>query len=385
VPAPALFRPENELEEALLVAVRDGDRAGLLAALAVGELYLPAAGRPQEGAVPVESGDELELPFLEHQNERYVPAFTSVTELLRFLPAGTAYLRIEGRLLASAWPAGSSLALNPGGRLGVVIPAADVARLRTPSLRPPEPWLVVGEPAEEPVELLSAIRAFAEAEPAVRAAYRAAVLRRGAARSEPVVGLELEDGADVERLLGAAAAAAQEAGVEAVALQPLVPGGDAVSRFLLSRTEPFYVRFPDPVTFFRVEPEVAGRLGPKTIIDRRDHPPRVDKLHYVFEGWLGDELLESFPCFVVTADAAARLEAARLAGFELRPVEIGTSESFDELHPDRTLPDFRWLDVGGTARRDDFGVDDDGMLVVSKRALDVLRAGQLEHADIAPA
>jgi hypothetical protein len=242
---PVLFRPENELEEALLAAVRDGDRTGLLAALAVGELYLPAAGRPQEGAVAVEAGDELELPFLEQEGVRYVPAFTSPTELLRFLPGGTGYLRIQGRLLAGAWPEGTPLALNPGGTLGVVIPAESVAGLRTGSLRPPEPWLLVGEPAEEPVELLSAMRAFAEEQPAVRAAYRGLVLRRGASGAEPVIGLELEDGADVEQVLAAAAFAAHEAGVGPIALQPLGQGpDDSVGRFLRSRTEPFYVRRP---------------------------------------------------------------------------------------------------------------------------------------------
>lgn len=246
-PAPsALFRPENELEEALLAAARDGDRTGLLAALAVGELYLPAAGRPHEGAVALDPGGELELPFLEHGGVRYVPAFTSPNELLRFLPAGTGYLRIEGRLLAAAWPEGVPLVLNPGGRLGVSIPAEEVARLRTLPAGPPEPWLLVGEPEEEPVELLAAIRAFAEHEPAVRAAHRALVLRRGASRAEPVVGLELEDGADVERLLEAAAAAARAAGVGAIALQPLGQADDAVSRFLLGRTEAFYLRQSRP-------------------------------------------------------------------------------------------------------------------------------------------
>jgi hypothetical protein len=139
------------------------------------------------------------------------------------------------------------------------------------------------------------------------------------------------------------------------------------------------------VEFFRVEPEVAGGLGPETVMDRSVHPPRISRLHYVFDGWLGDDLLESFPGFVVTEEAAARLEAAGLTGFELKPVEIGKSEAFEELYPDRELPEFRWLDVTGTPRQDDFGVDDDGVLVVSERALEVLREGQLENADVEPA
>ena len=136
------------------------------------------------------------------------------------------------------------------------------------------------------------------------------------------------------------------------------------------------------MTFFRVEPEVAGGMGPNTELDSSTHPPIVKKLHYVFEGWLGDELLETFPCFVVTADLGRRLEQAGLSGFELADVEIGQSPEFGEMYPGRVLPEFRWLRLRGLAHRDDFAADAGGRLVVSRRALDVLRAGALEHADI---
>jgi hypothetical protein len=35
-------------------------------------------------------------------------------------------------------------------------------------------------------------------------------------------------------------------------------------------------------------------------------------LHHRFEGWLGDELLETFPCFLVSSAMAAALEEAGL-------------------------------------------------------------------------
>jgi hypothetical protein len=136
------------------------------------------------------------------------------------------------------------------------------------------------------------------------------------------------------------------------------------------------------VSFSRVEPEVAGGLGPNTEMDRDQHPPRIHKLQYVFDGWLGDDLVESFPAFVITADAGRRLEDAGLTGFELADVEVDRSEQFEELYPDRELPEFRWLRLTGTARENDFGPDDDGVLVVSDRALDVLRQGSLDNADI---
>lgn len=43
-----------------------------------------------------------------------------------------------------------------------------------------------------------------------------------------------------------------------------------------------------------IEPEVAGSLGKETELDSSVFPPHVKKLHYEFDGWLGDDILESF-------------------------------------------------------------------------------------------
>lgn len=44
--------------------------------------------------------------------------------------------------------------------------------------------------------------------------------------------------------------------------------------------------------FYSLEPEVAGSLGPGTVMDTAVHPPRVHKLHYESDGWSGDDILE---------------------------------------------------------------------------------------------
>lgn len=46
--------------------------------------------------------------------------------------------------------------------------------------------------------------------------------------------------------------------------------------------------------FRYIEPEVAGGLGEETQMDSTVHPPLVKKLHLEFEGWLGDDILETF-------------------------------------------------------------------------------------------
>jgi len=48
------------------------------------------------------------------------------------------------------------------------------------------------------------------------------------------------------------------------------------------------------------DPEVAGRLGEKTVLIATSHPPITERLNYEFDGWLGDDLLEPFLCYIVT-------------------------------------------------------------------------------------
>jgi hypothetical protein len=123
-----------------------------------------------------------------------------------------------------------------------------------------------------------------------------------------------------------------------------------------------------------LEPEVAGGLGPNTLMDRSVHPPIVSQLHYVFDGWLGDELLESFPCYLVTEELADRIRSRQLTGVEFGNVEVSVSPKFREIKGRQDLPAFRWLKPVGVAGKDDFGIGSDSRLVVSDEALAAIRA-----------
>lgn len=136
--------------------------------------------------------------------------------------------------------------------------------------------------------------------------------------------------------------------------------------------------------FWSLEPEVAGALGDGTKIDTSIHPPRVRTLEYVFMGWLGDDLLEAFPCYIVSEILGDALVFARLTGFQLDGVEVVISEAFAEMYPARCIPNFRWLKVTGTVGIDDFGLSDDHRLVVSDAALRLLQQRTLSHCDVEP-
>lgn len=136
--------------------------------------------------------------------------------------------------------------------------------------------------------------------------------------------------------------------------------------------------------YFYVIPEVAGGFGDNIVLDTRVHPPIVSHLHYEFVFWGGDVLLTTFPSFIVTKDAAGKLLENRVTGVHFGHVEVTTSGEFDDRYPGRRLPRFVWLQVVGHAGHDDFGIAVDHELVMSERAINILRRLQLIHATIFP-
>ena len=134
-----------------------------------------------------------------------------------------------------------------------------------------------------------------------------------------------------------------------------------------------------------ISPEVAGELGEHTVLDARVHPPKVTHLHYRLEGWRGDDLLETFPCFVVSSRLAEALRASNLVGFELNAAEVTASPEFEDIYPGRVLPEFHWLNVSGHDPSADFRLTDDARLEVSDRAWDLLQRFCVSNAVVASA
>lgn len=136
--------------------------------------------------------------------------------------------------------------------------------------------------------------------------------------------------------------------------------------------------------FFYLEPEVAGGIGPNTELHRDGGKLVVTRLNYQFDGWLGDALLESTPCFIVTDDARQLIDRAGLTGITFSDVEVTRSGLFTDLYGEKTLPRFWWMIVKGEPEIDDFGMAADMRLVASERALATLRPAGLTHAEVAP-
>lgn len=131
-----------------------------------------------------------------------------------------------------------------------------------------------------------------------------------------------------------------------------------------------------------IEPEVAGGLGEQTQLDNSFFPPLIKNLHYEFEGWLGDDLVESFPCYIVTERLRKGIESEQLSGISFDQVLVSKSETFLELYPDRELPNFFWAKINGESNRDDFFITERNVLAISEKAYLLLKNYNIDQADI---
>ncbi|AIE86994.1 hypothetical protein [Fimbriimonas ginsengisoli] len=137
--------------------------------------------------------------------------------------------------------------------------------------------------------------------------------------------------------------------------------------------------------YYLVNPEVAGGYDEHSVVDRSVHPPIVSRLNYEFDDWLGDAIVESFPVYIVTEQAAREIRKAGLTGAVFDDMETSISDTFKQLNSDSNwLPKFVWLKPEGVAGKDDFGTVQPTTLVLSQRAVNLFARLGFNHAEIEP-
>ncbi len=139
--------------------------------------------------------------------------------------------------------------------------------------------------------------------------------------------------------------------------------------------------------YYVLGPEVPGGLGERSVlINRPGTYPLVERLHFEFgPGTLGNDLMETYPVFMVTRALADALRATTLTGFALSTdLEVSVDENVEELEPDWPVPVIEWLRVSGLAGSDDFGLDETARLVVSEDALSALRRFKIDGCQVDP-
>ncbi len=177
-----IFKPQNELERVLSAAVEDPSRRReFYEELQRSELYTLHMG----GDVPAEQGvlqekTTVRLPSVEIEGKAYLPVFSSLPMLQRFIDREMRYLSINAIDLFGL-VRGSDVWLNPGGEFAKEFPASEIESILDGSiLGAPESYTVdretrvmLGRPTKEPDELLNELSEVFQALPNVKLAYNA--------------------------------------------------------------------------------------------------------------------------------------------------------------------------------------------------------------------
>lgn len=120
--------------------------------------------------------------------------------------------------------------------------------------------------------------------------------------------------------------------------------------------------------FHFIEPEVIVGIGENTILDNNYNPPKVDQLNLEIEDWLGNDLMESYPCFIITESLKEGLEKSKFTGYDsIEEIEVKKAEYFENNYQlDKEVPKFYWLKVNGISSKDDFSISNDNALKLHK-------------------
>lgn len=129
-----------------------------------------------------------------------------------------------------------------------------------------------------------------------------------------------------------------------------------------------------------IEPEVSGQIGEETIINNATHPPIVKFLHFIFYGWLGDDIIECFPVYLISERLKLSLDNSNLSGYKIKECKIEISDEFKLLQPNTALPNFKWFEIIGSSN-DDFSIYQN-KLRVNENAYAVIKNFNLNHAFI---
>lgn len=144
---------------------------------------------------------------------------------------------------------------------------------------------------------------------------------------------------------------------------------------------------------YLLEPEVPGGIGNNSkLLYENGRIKQAIHLHYEFEGWLGDDLITTSPFFLVTEGIANAIKESDLQGYSFKDIEISTSYSFKELHPNRVLPRFQLLIPVGVIEVEgkyitswtghDFCMKSRIDLVISEKAFELFRKYNINNCDI---
>ena len=138
------------------------------------------------------------------------------------------------------------------------------------------------------------------------------------------------------------------------------------------------------MSVYELRPEVPCHAGPGTVRDVTAIPPRFSNVSLEFDGWLGDDLIETFPLYAVTDRLRAALEEAGVSGMSFERVPATKSEQYMDLYPEEEIGTWSLMTVAGReGTGDDAWLSPGWVLMVSQRFWDVASQFQLTYGRFA--
>lgn len=162
--------PANELEAGLAAAARGEQTVEQwLVQAQAATFVVPLTAAPEP---PATSPQQVTYPVMVVDGQSYVPAFTSAEQWTLTGQSGSGATMTLAALVRSV-PADLGVAVNPGGTVGLPLAAAPLrAALDAVVAVPAGSRVYIGEPAQEPTDLLAALAEAWSAVPAVKQARR---------------------------------------------------------------------------------------------------------------------------------------------------------------------------------------------------------------------
>lgn len=134
------------------------------------------------------------------------------------------------------------------------------------------------------------------------------------------------------------------------------------------------------MNYFKLEPEIAGAIGDNSKIEYENGKIKeVLFLEFCFMDWLGDELLSTHPCYIITESVKNDIILNQLQGVQFQEILISFSDEFCELNETGRVPKFiRIICNNDFEKKDndslqDFYLNKYKELIVSEKALKIFQ------------
>lgn len=244
---------QNPLDRALVLAASDpASRPDFYRLLLASEIFvIGETESPGEGLANIPAGGKLSVIRWEKSDGTpVIPFFTSLSSLQKALTEEANYLRLSARMFFEM-TRGSHLVLNPKSDYGKEFNPSEIEALLATGVNHvakervgAEPTkILLGQPANYPAEMVSALTSLLAKHVAVKAAFLC-LMQDAAKEDAPALVVGFEGDGDLALAMKEAGSVVADTAPPGIAVDFVVVerGGSDISDYLVNSTKPFYER-----------------------------------------------------------------------------------------------------------------------------------------------